>query len=275
MLNVREMISGSGSISDFWWLPKNVAGENLLIVLGHHHPLTAEDEPLKVQWFHSLDPQGRISYEIKHYGLGFLSQWQSVCENTNVYRTLKLFDHNREEAIFLGPFLIDIDNSESDNGYREDLNDAQFVTKQVVTHLMQQLGISSDDLRIFFSGRKGFNVEVRPEAIQINGSVPDQIRLSSSKLADIITTIRFNNNNRDSTRNVVGARGTVIDQIYGDRFGCQLKHPYIRLHHSINKWIRGDGKAIARRRIEIKYEQLREKSAAEICLESERLAQIP
>lgn len=258
-------------ISDFWWLPRNIAIKDLSVVVGHHRPLTDKDEPLRIKWFHSLDEDGRISPEVKNYSFGFLkSQWRNVCKDINVYRTLKVFDRNTREAIFLGPFLIDIDNSVWDNaynGYREDLGEAQNTARKVVKFLTEDLGLSSRDIRIFFSGRKGFNIEVHPQALGINGPVPKQIELPYKKQDEIIKAV--------GASNTAGEAGTVIDQVYGNRFGYRLKHPCVRLHGSINKWIRGDGKAVARRKIEITYEQLWGKSASEISSESEMQAQLP
>lgn len=260
----------SGLISDFWWLPHNVATDDLVIGVGHHKEIADnEDVPPLESWYRSLTPKGTLSNKVKCCSINSLNEWRNACNNINVYRTLKVFDDNTEKAIFLGSFLIDIDNG------AEDLDDAQGVSKQVVEYLITRLKLSLDDLRIFFSGHKGFNIEIRPKSLGINGLVPDQIRLSSKKLDDIIAAIRHNNNIQDSTENVVSAQGTVIDRIYGNRFGYQLKHPYIRLHNSINKWIRGDGKTVTRGKIEVTYKRLCEKSAAAISLESEKLAQIP
>lgn len=180
-----------------------------------------------------------------------------------------IFDQNIKVVAFLGPFLVDVDNSD------EKLDDAQAVTKEVVTHLIKELGVFPSDLRIFFSGRKGFNVEVRPQALGINGSIPDQIRLSSNKLGDIIAVMRNKNNMQNTpSTTVVSREGTVIDRIYGDRFGYKLKHPYIRLHHSVNKWIRNDGSKKARVKIELTIEQLWSISAAKITSKAEELAQM-
>lgn len=260
------MESGSGLISDFWWLPRNVTSSDFSVLVGHHRPLTDEDDPREIKWFYSLDKDGSISSEIKSYSFDFISQWRNACKDTNVYRTLKIFNRNTGEAILLGPFLVDIDNS---NG---NLDAAQTVTKQVVNYLVKQLDLSPNDVRIFFSGHKGFNVEVYPEVIGLRGSLLDQIMLSSNKLDDIIAFLQKCNNIQDSSRNIVDLQGTVIDRIYGDRFGYKLKHPYIRLHNSINKWIRGDGSECARRKIELTIEQLWNMSAVQICVESEKLA---
>ena len=235
------MKSGSDLTSDFWWLPKNVPIEYLLIGVGHHKEVAdSEDVPPLGSWYCSLDQKGYLSNNIQYYPINLLNKWRSACKNTNVYRTLRVFDRNMGDAVFLGPFLVDIDNKVIN------LDDAQSVTKQVVTYLRTELGLSLDNLHIFFSGHKGFNIEVCPEALEIGGSVPDRIRLSSSKLDKIITFLRSENNIQDSTKNVVSSQGTVIDRIYGDRFNrYTLKHPYIRLHDSINKWIRDDGNKIA------------------------------
>ncbi len=218
--------------SDLWWLPKNVAIDTLLVGLEHHEVVTDDEIPLSLDdWYHSLDQDGNLSHNREYHPINSLNKWRSACRNTNVYRTLKVFDENSREAIFLGPFLIDIDNS------NEDLEEAQAVTKQVLNYLIEQLRLPLEDIRLFFSGRKGFNLEVLPQAIGINGLIPNQIRLSSNKLNDIIVFLRRKNDIQDGSTNVVGSNRTVIERIYENRFGYKLKHPYIRFHNSINKWI--------------------------------------
>lgn len=252
-------------MDDFWWLPENVALGGLLVGVGHHKGVAdSEDMPPLDSWYRSLDLEGNLSNNIRYYPINSLSKWRGACKNTNVYRTLKLFDQNTRKAVFIGPFLIDIDNSS------ENLDDAQAVTKQIVAYLIKQLKLSSGDMRIFFSGHKGFNVEVRSETLGINGPIPKQIRLSSGKLNDIITILRNNNNIQDFVNNVISSQGTVIDRIYGDRFGYRLKHPYIRLHDSINKWIRNNGSEMAQMKTALTTEQLCNIEAAELA----RMAQL-
>ncbi len=271
------MKSDSILADDFWWLPKNVAIESLSVGVGHHRPLTDEDEPCSAKWFHSLDKDKEILSEAEeHYPLDFLSKWRDICKNTNVYRTLKLFDSNTGKTVLLGPFLIDIDNSILDDGYRENLDDSQVIARMVISYLVEVVGLSSSDLRIFFSGRKGFNIEVYPQALGINGSIDDQIKLSSEKQDEIIAFLRQNNNIQDSpyvSKNKVSIQDTVIDRIYGDRFGYRLKHPYIRAHNSINAWIQNDRNRVARRKIELTTEELLSMSATEITSRAEELAQ--
>lgn len=275
-------------MSDLWWLPKNVATDKLLIGVGHHEVVADDEEvPPLDRWYRSFGHKGNLSNCIKYYPIQLVNDWRKACNNTNVYRTLKVFDKNTGEASLLGPFLIDIDNSD------ENLDDAQAIANQVTTYLLDEQKIPKDDMRIFFSGRKGFNVEIRPETLGIRGSVPDQIKLSSSKLDEIIAVLRNKNNIQDSYRDIVDGQGVVIgranttprslvsnhgtsiDQIYGDRFGYELKHPYIRLHNSTNKWIRDSGSEIARMKIELTVEQLCSMSAVGISSNAEELAQMP
>ena len=166
----------------------------------------------------------------------------------------------------LGPFLVDIDNDDN-------IDDAQTVTKQVITYLTKQQELLLDNLRIFFSGHKGFNVEVRPETLEIKGSISDQIKISRKKLGEIISALRNENKIQILEMNIVSKQRTCIDMTYGYRFGYKLKYPYIRLHNSINKWIRSDGSEIARMKIELTAEQLWSMSTPEISSKAEELAQ--
>ena len=268
------MNAKSKLLSDFWWLSKDVDSGDLLVGVGHHRTLTDEDNQCSIIWFHSFEKNTRrLSQAKENYQLDLLSKWQSISKNTNIYRTIKIFDRNTKEAVLIGPFLIDIDNSVPDNGFKENLIDAKDVAYQVILYLTNELRLSENDLRIFFSGRKGFNIEVRPQALGVNGGIEDQIRLSRDKLYCIVSFLRSASGVTNSTRNVVSKQGTVIDSIYGSKHDpCELKHPYIRLHNSINKWIRDDASEVARMRIEVTIEQLWRKSAEEICLESKELA---
>ena len=254
-------------MNDLWWLPRNVAISELLVGVGHHDAIVdGEEVPCLDEWYRSFDHKRNLSNNIEYYPIHLLNDWRKACKNANVYKTLEVFDKNTREANLLGPFLIDIDNSE------ENLDDAQAINTQVATYLLNGQRISKDSMRIFFSGRKGFNVEVRPDILGIDGSLSDQIKCSSMKLDEIVYVLRKINNVQDATRNIVSNQGTVIDRIYGDRFGYKLKHPYIRLRDSINKWIRNNGSEIARMKIELTIEQLHSMSATEISSKAEELA---
>ena len=73
--------------------------------------------------------------------------------------------------------------------------------------------------------------------------------------------------------NQVSDAETVIDQIYGGRrSGYEWKHPYLRLHGSLNSWIMSDGTPKERMKIEIKIDDLNILTAREITAVSEDYA---
>jgi len=256
--------------SDFWWLPKGTACENLLVGLGHQRPLTGEEDPKSVMWCRPLDENEEPCNNLDVYPLDFLDRWRNACNNINVYRTLKVFNKNSGEAAFLGPFIVDIDNG--DNG-KENLEDALGVARQAVDFLIRRCNLGTDDLRIFFTGRKGFNIEVRPEALRIDGSITYQIELSAQRLDKIIEALRDINNIVGGGTNIVTNQDTCIDLVYVNRVGgYRLKHPYTRLHFSINKWVRNHDSKMARMKTQISLDELRNRNAADISSEAERLA---
>ncbi len=237
--------------SDFWWLSEREAGLEWLVGVGHHDPLTDDyepdlsrpddNEPSLRDWQHSVSEDGQCSQTFRHYPLSFIEGWRSLCGNSNVYRTLKLFPAQADQDPILGPFLIDIDNQNWSNGYSEDLHDALTAARGVVVALTDTWSLRPErDFRIFFSGRKGFNIEVVPASLGIAGTVPQQIQSSARHLDAIVDGL-------------VGANGTAVDRIYGNHFGYRLKHPYIRLHDSWNSWIAG-GVPMRRRRLRITVE---------------------
>lgn len=258
--------------SDFWWLPEDVKETSLLVKVGYHRPLTDDDDPQSVQWFHSLNTAGQLSTCQQLYPLDFLIQWRRACRNTNVYRSLTLFDIGGK-PVLLGSFLIDIDNSEWADGYTEDLEDALHVARIAVKILTRTYSLVGEDVRIFFSGRKGFNIEVRSAALGISGSFGDQVRGSCEKLDQIIKALRQANNVTNSTTNVVSNQRTVIDRVHGSkRSGYGLKHTYVRLHDSINKWVQKNENETARMRIELSLNDLCNRNVRDIFAEAERLA---
>jgi hypothetical protein len=252
-------------LSDFWWLPEHIASSELLVGVGHHHPLTDDENPCSVEWFHSVGEGDELSHACRQYPLNFLKKWQSLCNNTNVYRTLELFTSDTGQSEILGPFLVDIDNTNWNDVYEENLRDALLVTRRVMDFLSRHCKLRNQDRRLFFSGRKGFNIEVRPQALGIDGPVVQQIRLSAEKLQEII-------NHFGTGINIVSCEGTNIDRIYGDRYSnYKLKHPYIRLYGSWNKWGGENNIWKARSRIELSLEELMTLTVDEICARAERL----
>ena len=241
--------------SDLWWLDPRDDAQDQFLCVGHHLPISDDDDPRATQWFHGVEG-GRFSENTVRYPASFLQTWKDQCGNSNVYRSLRVFsslDNVREE---LGPFLIDIDNSDWDDrtdAYKEDLRDALDVARRAARVLIRQWTVKSDDLRVFFTGRKGFNLEVRPSALEIKGSYNQQLQKSMELLNRISDQLRAEGT---FDGRAVSRQGTVIDMIYGSLpRRVKLRHPYIRLHGSFNRWISG-GREISRRKVEIKLDDL-------------------
>lgn len=250
--------------SDFWWLSDNEVQDQLLIGLGHHPPLGEDDTPMPLkEWFHSLGEGMQLSTDYELYPMDFLEKWRSLCNNTNVYRTLELFTSSTGQGEIFGPFLVDIDNSKQVDGYEENLDDALFVACRVADFLIKHWQLSERDLRVFFTGRKGFNIEVRPSALGIGGTLENQIKFSRKRLSDIISYF-------GAGSNTVTSRHTTIDLVYGGRFNNhELKYRYVRLHGSWNKWVGNDGIERARRKIELSLNKLFDSIAEEIYVKAE------
>jgi len=256
------------AIPDFWWLSESQEKQGWLVGVGHHAPLTDDDEPSRTSlnqeepaipgWFHSLDDEHNKSPDFKRYSPSSLAEWRSACQNTNVYRTLKLFAERLDQEPVLGPFLVDIDNQDWTNGYSENLEDARIVAVRTVELLSTQRDLAQGrDFRVFFSGRKGFNIEVCPTALGIKGSLHDQIRASADRLDEVI---------REIEKGSSAPAG--IDRIYGNRFGYRLKHPYTRLHNSWNEWI-SEGQAMKRLRLELSAADLQAQPIESLCSRAE------
>lgn len=253
------------ALSDFWWLPSEVDASRLHIGLCTHHPLTDSERPA-LAWRCAFDNREvNIKGSPCLHSLTAVEEGRQLSQNINVYRTLVLFDE-KQRPQFLGPFVIDVDNETQGPPYQQDIGAALRLAKAAVNLLVRKEDLSSNDLRVYFSGCKGFNIEVRPEAIGVVGSVRQQAGLSYQRLDELIHglvqagDLRPEGHQRDST----------IDRIYTE-WGA-LRHPYLRLHDSVNAWIPSQGSPMARKKVEVPLADLSSTVAAELCLESERLA---
>ncbi|MBI4338625.1 MAG: hypothetical protein HY680_01585 [Chloroflexi bacterium] len=90
--------------------------------------------------------------------------WAQRHQLENVHRTLAVYRTIGSEADIVGPFVVDIDCDEETalaNGTlpHHELAAAQAFTLRVVDHYLHT-GITEEDLRVCFSGHKGFHVEV-------------------------------------------------------------------------------------------------------------------
>ena len=218
--------------------------------MGHHEPYNDDENPSCVQWFHSINSTNQIDPAVVLYPLDFLSQWRRLCDNKNVYRTLKLL--NNSQGTISGPFLIDIDNS------TYNLDDALKATREVITFVEREWSLDQSDIRIFFSGRKGFNLEIRPQALGISGTIDQQETSFSSKRGEIIS--HFPDFPSKDSINQITNGNTVIDII----------HQYIRLHNSLNEWIDESGNSKARRKIELSHNDFERLTVNEICSMAEK-----
>lgn len=239
--------------SDFWWLSSSQRSRYQYTECGHHRPIRDDEDPRSVNWDTNI------------CSIDELEHWRDRFQNTNIYRALKTTPASPGVEKIIGPFLVDIDNGD------EDLEDALIVTRKTFHLLYGELRVDINSLRIFFTGHKGFNLEIRPQALDIQGSTNDQVRKSAKVLHKITEVLRRGKSWQ--TRNQVSDVGTVVDQIYGDRYsGYRLKHPYIRLHGSLNMWISSDGKTKTRMKIELTVHELNKLPAAEIANRAEKLA---
>jgi len=238
--------------SDFWWLSSSQRGRYQYTEFGHHRPIRDDEDPCSVNWDTNI------------CSIDELEHWRDRFQNTNVYRALKTASVSPDVEEIIGPFLVDIDNGD------EDLEDALIVTRKTFHLLHDELRVDINSLRIFFTGHKGFNLEIRPQALDIQGSTNDQIRKSASVLHRIKEELRRGKSWQ--TTNRVSDAWAVVDQIYGDRYDYRLKHPHIRLHSSLNMWISSDGKTETRMKIELTVDELNKLPATEIANIAKKLA---
>jgi len=161
----------------------------------------------------------------------------------------------------IGPFVVDIDNEQ------QNLQDAFDVAKNTFEYLRDSHCVEENHIRVFFTGRKGFNLEVLPKALAIRGCLEDCITQSADKLDLIIDHLRQREEWR--TSNQVSSNETVIDRIYGNRtFGYGLRHFWVRLHGSWNEWITPAG-VRSRMKVHLTSDELRRLSISDIVARSE------
>lgn len=251
------VLASSMALTDFWWLTFEQAGKFVYVELVHHQPPTDEDDA-PLQDFNNPC----------FAGIQSISKWRNKYQNTNVHRSLKIWSDNSKREALSGPFVIDIDN-ECGN-----LDDALTVTRNAVKCIFKSYNLKESEMRLFFTGHKGFNIEVLPSALGLAGTPSEQdnkancirekiisklqqgtnlgggYRVGSSKgktvFIDQNTGKKLSKSNLHlKTVNLVSAGGTIIDIIHGD----------VRLHNSINEWIEC-GVNKARKKIELTLREL-------------------
>lgn len=221
-------------LSDFWWLDEDQLGRFTYLKFGHNEPVDDSTSPY-------IKPQKcRIST---------IDELRSEFQNINIHRSLELSDSPSNGEKLVGPFLIDIDN-ENNN-----LESARNIIKQTLEYLTTQLYKSPVvDFRLFFTGHKGFNIEIKPSLLEINNYSNQYESLYRKKRRDIIDYLHKKNDIPENHHNFVDNNDTIID----------VKHCFVRLHNSINSWVGDDGKIISRKKIELSYQEIFEMSIEDI-----------
>ncbi|MHB8375677.1 MAG: hypothetical protein ACYDEB_01785 [Dehalococcoidia bacterium] len=235
-------------MNDFWWLPARLLCDDLQIRVGHCDP-PAPDEAAHIRW-HSLTPAGNLAESDALFPLTFIHEWRNACKNENVFRSLKLTAPHLEHPI-IGPFVVDIDGGETSQG-APDIADAAKVTKATVQTLRDK-GVGEPDMRVLFTGHKGFCIEVRPESLELTCSLTGG-GAWREKLQELIDEVRNVTGFRGTIRNHVTAAGTMIDHIF-DGNG-RLKHPYLRLSESLNVWLSREGRTDKRVKRRVRRDDL-------------------
>jgi len=243
------VISEQQNISEFWWLSQEEAVKYKYVYFCHQEPYSdepnSEKDPESASRFFSVDKGGELSNSVEYFSLDFINFWRKKCANINIFRGFGLSSSEHDNEKLFGPFLIDIDREEGgfSKGYEQNLDEALEDTRRIVNEYLHKY--KKEDFRIFFTGHKGFNIKVHPQALGI-ASVKNRWQAFENKIADI--------NNTFGT--------SFVDKI----------HEEIRLHDSINSWIKNDGQNTHRMKFELSINELFNLNTNEICVKSERLA---
>lgn len=180
----------------------------------------------------------------KRYPLESISEWKAKFRNMNVFRSYALYSSNIEGKEIIGPLLLDIDRTiEQDGGYLPDFDRALKDTCLLVKEYCSNLEVKN--YRIFFTGHKGFHIEIQPKESVISPCVDRQHH--------------FENIRKD------------INQRFGNAFIDKF-HPHIRLHNSINSWIDYYGERVDSMNFEVSINELFSLSAEDIFVKSKDLA---
>jgi len=164
--------------------------------------------------------------------------------NVNVFRSYALYSSNINDEEMVGPLLLDIDRTvEKDGGYLPDFERALRDTRLLLREYCSKL--ERTNYRVFFTGHKGFHIEIHPKAIEIS---PHRDRRQ-----------HFENIRKD------------INKQYGNAF-VDVFHDHIRLHNSVNSWIDYSGERVDSMNFEVSTDELFNLSAEHIFLKARKLA---
>ena len=214
---------------EFWWLSPSERTKFEYVLPGYQESLPNDDVP---------DPiyGGRVKVDQ-------LSRWCDGHQWLNVHRKLNVYSQQAEECEVLeGPILLDFDNGE------EDLVSACRCSREALKFLQDEHQINvMEDCRVFFSGRKGFHIELRPTAVE-----PESLervgrhrrrRFKKALIRRLRGAFRVN----CDIANLLDLRGTVLDK---DRDAK-------RINGSVNAWV-DKGLVRKRRMLQVVAQELLE-----------------
>ena len=239
--------------SELWWLTPEDTLKYKYIYVCYQEPYSdepnSERAPYSVPRFFSVDERGNLSRLKKYYPLEYINDWRIKFENINVFRSFGLSSSEHGIDKLFGPFIIDIDREEGGfyEGYVQNLDKALKDTCRLADEYLHKF--KENAFRIFFTGHKGFNIEILPSALGL--------------VAVECTKERFKRI-RDN-----------INDIFNDKEAAKFAdkvHDEIRLYNSINRWMDKSGKIINRMKFELSIQELKNLSIDEICRKSEMLA---
>ena len=143
----------------------------------------------------------------------------------NVHRELTLYERESGDCETMeGPVVLDFDNEQ------EDLDAACKCVGETLRFLQLSLGINlAADCRVFFTGRKGFHIEIRPHAVETDLLEPtghfERTRLAKK----IIEKLQRTFGTSPKYMNQLDKQGTMLDR----------DHTAKRINGSINAWNNG------------------------------------
>jgi hypothetical protein len=180
-----------------------------------------------------------------------IHRWWEQRRGINLHRSLAVAV--RSEPVF-GPLLIDIDTDPLDWGgdglrrsFEKRIQESTVAVRAVVECLLGPGRFDPGDMRVRFSGSKGYHVEVRPGASTSLPSNPHAFRDA------VVHGVRGEENAKHISGNTVPGTKAFIDP----------PHKHIRLANSINAWVE-DGQLHLARNIPIGEDELSSVRPAEI-----------
>jgi len=176
----------------------------------------------------------------------FLDVWRAQVSNINVFRSLCLHSAEKGGAELAGPLVIDIDSSvcSKETGYTPDIDDSLNTARRIVRECLPSL--HHNDYRVFFTGHKGFSIEVRPQVVGVSHTQSWERGFRS-----LLQPFK---------EMAVGT--AMVDKV----------HYELRLHDSVNHWMDNRGCKMYRMKYEVSLPALWALSADDICSHSEELA---